>query len=82
MDYADNVTGDHIRIRVGRRFTVVAINNREYWFKRISGKFGGTGYSFHDSSVGLLDCMLADIHESVIPLSLWGRLRILRQSKK
>jgi len=81
VDYADNVTGDHIRIRVGWRYTVVAINNREYWFRRVTGKFDGTGYAYRNSNEGLLHCILADIPESIAPLSLWGRLKRLVQSR-
>jgi len=81
IDYADKVTGDRIRIKVSWRYTVVACNNREYWFNRLTGKFDGTGYGCQKPSAESPDCILADIHESVAPPSLWGRLRIPRQSR-
>ena len=81
IDYGDIVTGDHFCIRVDSSYTVVAINNREYLFQRTTGKFAGTGYVLRNSNEELLDCILADIHESKVPPSLWGRLRKLLQSK-
>jgi hypothetical protein len=72
IDYADVVTGDRVRIQVGKRYTVIAVNRREYWFRRLTGAFDGTGYACSDARVESLDCMLADIHESTHPLSLWG----------
>jgi len=75
IEYADKVTGDYIRIRVGLRYTVVAVNNREYWFRRVTGAFDGTGYAICNSMSESLDYILGDILESARPLSLWERLK-------
>ena len=39
----DSVTGQHIEIRVGTRFTVIAVDGCDYYFRRFSGKFYATG---------------------------------------
>lgn len=39
----DAVTGQHIEIRVGALFTIIAVNGRDYYFRRFTGKFDGTG---------------------------------------
>ena len=75
LDFADQVTGDRIRIRITGRFTVFTVNNREYWFRRGSGMFDGTGYRCDYPSEESLDCTLADILESTAPLGWWGRLK-------
>lgn len=81
IDFADKVTGDYIHIRVTSRFTVITVNHRDYWFRRLTGKFDGTGYSVCKPTIEeQLCCILGDIPESVRPLSLWGRLKKLLQS--
>jgi hypothetical protein len=62
-DYAGKVTGDRIRIKVGYRFTAVSVNHRDYWFRRSSDKFDGTGYSYCVPSEESLDCILGGIPE-------------------
>lgn len=81
IDYPDKVTGDRIQIRIGRRYTVITVNNRDYWFRRVTGAFDGAGYTFCDSTGASLDCILADIHVSGSPLSWWGRLSRLLRSR-
>jgi hypothetical protein len=39
----DPVTGQHIEIRLGLLFTVVSVDGRDYYFRRFSGKYDGTG---------------------------------------
>ena len=80
IEYADKFTGDYIRIRVGKWFTIISINNRDYWFRRITGKFDGTGYAMCVPISEQLDCILGDTPESTHPLSVWGRLKLLLQS--
>ena len=81
IDYSDRVTGDYIRIHVGRRFTILTVNNRQYWFRRFTGRFDGTGYVVcSPTTQEQLDCILADTHVSAHSLSLWGRLKLKFQS--
>jgi hypothetical protein len=58
IDYADKLTGDRIRIRVNRSYTIISVNHRDYWFRRSTGKFDGTGYSYCVPSAESLDCIL------------------------
>lgn len=39
----DAVTGQTISIRTGSLFTVIQVNGRDYYFRRASGRFDGTG---------------------------------------
>jgi hypothetical protein len=39
----DQLTGQIIRVRVGVLFTRISVNGRDYYFRRISGRFDGTG---------------------------------------
>jgi hypothetical protein len=41
----DEVTGQHLEVRVGSAFTVVSVDGRDYYFRRCSGRFDGTGLS-------------------------------------
>ena len=75
IDYADKVTGDYIQIRVGRRFTIISVNGRDYWFRRFTGVFSGTGYAYCVPIEESLDCILGHIQILTPPLSLWGRLK-------
>lgn len=80
LEYADRVTGDFVRIKVTRRFTIISVNHRDYWFKRLTGRFDGTGYSVCEPILESPDCILGYIPESAPPLSLWGRLKVRLQS--
>ena len=44
VSFFDEVTQQQFSIKIDRRFTVVSIGGRDYYFKRLSGKFDGTGY--------------------------------------
>lgn len=81
IEYADRKTGDYISVRVSPRFTVVSINNRDYYFRRFTGGFDGTGYVVRRPTIEeSLCCILAGSHVSTHPLSLWGRLKLALQS--
>ena len=81
IDYFDKISGNRICIRLDRRFTIISVNHRDYWFRRISGKFDGTGYSMCNPTIEeQLCCISGDIPESSHPLSLWGRLKLKMQS--
>jgi len=67
FDYADKVTGDRTRIRVGKTYTIISVNHRDYWFKRTTGAFGGTGYGYCVPSEESLDCILVRTPESALP---------------
>lgn len=41
--FRDAATGDEIEIQVGELFTRLSVNRRDYYFRRISGKFDGSG---------------------------------------
>lgn len=43
MVYDDPVTGDRIQVNTDSLFTVLTVNGRDYYFKRLSGRFDGTG---------------------------------------
>ena len=43
MEISDPVTGCSIEIRVGSLFTVISVDGRDYYFKRLTGRFDGTG---------------------------------------
>lgn len=39
----DELTGQRINIKVGVLFTKISVNGRDYYFRRFSGRFDGTG---------------------------------------
>lgn len=39
----DALTGNHVRVSIGSLFTVISVNGRDYYFDRLTGRFGGTG---------------------------------------
>lgn len=81
IEYSDKVTGDYISIRVNKRFTVISVNNRDFYFRRLTGKFDGTGYVVRRPTIQeQLCCILGHTPESTRPLSLWGRLKQLLPS--
>lgn len=43
FDYHDLVTGNSIQIVVSPLFTRLSVNGRDYYFRRVSGQFDGTG---------------------------------------
>lgn len=43
MSYHDNLTGQQIDVRVGMLFTVLTVNEHDYYFDRMTGRFDGTG---------------------------------------
>ena len=43
MQFSDNVTGCSIEIQVGSLFKVISVDGRDYYFKRLTGRFDGTG---------------------------------------
>lgn len=43
MSLDDPVTGQRIEITVSPLFTTVSVNGRDYFFRRLTGKFDGTG---------------------------------------
>lgn len=44
VSFFDEVTRQQISVKINRRFTVVSVGGRDYYFKRLTGKFDGTGY--------------------------------------
>lgn len=81
IDYADRVTGDYISIRINKYFTVISVNNRDYYFRRFTGKFDGTGYVVRRPTIEESVCyILAHTPELTHPLSPWGRLKLKMQS--
>ena len=43
LDLVDEVTGQIISIRVESLFTMLSVNGRDYYFRRLTGKLDGTG---------------------------------------
>jgi hypothetical protein len=39
----DALTGQEIAVHVGVLFTCISVNGRDYYFRRLTGKFDGTG---------------------------------------
>ena len=39
----DELTGQHVKVKVSSRFTVIQVDGRDYYFYRYSGRFDGTG---------------------------------------
>lgn len=44
FEHVDELTGIKLIIRPQLLFTKITINNRDFYFKRFSGKFDGTGW--------------------------------------
>ncbi len=42
-EIVDDLTGQRINIRVGVLFTRISVNDRDYYFRRLGGRFDGTG---------------------------------------
>jgi hypothetical protein len=42
-EFVDTVTGQQFSVRVGPLFVVLAVDGREYYFWRFSGRYDGTG---------------------------------------
>ena len=43
ISFEDSVTGDEIEVTLQGSFSVISINGRDYYFDRVTGRFGGTG---------------------------------------
>ncbi len=43
VDIDDPVSGQRIQVSVGVLFTRLSVNGRDYYFRRVSGEFAGTG---------------------------------------
>jgi len=48
----DSITGNLIRLSVSKRYSVLSINNRSYYFFRETGKLDGTSTDFNVSCEG------------------------------
>ncbi len=44
VNFYDDLTGQMISVRKSRYFTVISVGDRDYYFKRLTGRFDGTGY--------------------------------------
>ena len=53
FEYVDRLTGDKISIRVSPFYTILAINQREYYFLPETGEFDGTSMPSVQSSEGV-----------------------------
>lgn len=45
INFNDPLTGNHIEVVINPLFTVLSVNGRDYYFKRLTGRFDGTGES-------------------------------------
>ena len=43
FDLTDEMTGQRISLRVGLLFARLTVNDRDYYFRRFTGRFDGTG---------------------------------------
>ncbi len=43
ISYRDQVTGQQLDVRVGRRYTQLTVGGRDYYFDRVTGCLEGTG---------------------------------------
>lgn len=46
----DLVTGQHLEIRISPSFTTISVDGRDYYFRRFTGVFDGTGMCMNCSS--------------------------------
>jgi hypothetical protein len=46
INFNDPLTGNHIEVAINPLFTVLSVNGRDYYFKRLTGRFDGTGESY------------------------------------
>ena len=46
VEIDDEATGQTIRIETGVFFTRLSVNGRDFYFRRFSGRFGGTGTGY------------------------------------
>ena len=44
IEIVDELTGQRVSIRKGVHYTIASVDGRDYYFKRLTGKFDGTGY--------------------------------------
>ncbi|KKK88719.1 hypothetical protein LCGC14_2740300 [marine sediment metagenome] len=44
IEFYDEVTGQQFSVRIDRYFTTISVGPRDYSFRRLTGKFDGTGY--------------------------------------
>lgn len=44
IEINDDLTGQQVSIKRDAYFTVISVNGRDYNFKRLTGKYDGTGY--------------------------------------
>lgn len=45
MSHGDKLTNSYISVKYSRLFTIVHVNGVDYYFRRLTGKFDGTGMS-------------------------------------
>jgi hypothetical protein len=45
LEIHDTLTGTYIQVRVSGFFTVISIDGRDFYFKRLTGKYDGSGMS-------------------------------------
>ena len=43
LKHYDRLTNTNIEVRLGGFFTVIAVNGKDYYFRRITGKYDGSG---------------------------------------
>lgn len=55
----DDATGADIEIRVGHLYTVFSVDGRDYFFRRTSGEFDGTGTAIRHEACALPDPLIA-----------------------
>ena len=60
-EYDAGVTRAHVRVKVGKLFTVVSVNGLDIYFHRLTGAIDGVGFS------PVSGCTAASTEESVHP---------------
>jgi hypothetical protein len=45
VEINDELTGQQVSVRVRALFTRISVNGRDYYFRRLSGRYDGTGSS-------------------------------------
>lgn len=43
VEFIDETTGRHIKVTTGSLFTRISVDGRDYYFRRISGRYDGSG---------------------------------------
>lgn len=73
--YEDAKTGQRVEIRLSPRYTILSIDGKEFFFRRETGAFDGTGAIAVDDAPALNYCRAERIRRSKHSLAADGQAR-------